>query len=475
MELDVKAIGTIAVAFVTALAALLGALVTVLKYLSLRDKQIAAQMAFRTVVDALSSQVEGQRLGAAILLRRFFDPKTELGEGGTPYAREAVNVIAATLREAETGNFQKLLADGLLYAPSLEGVDLQRTNLQNAYLGRKGSASAPNLRYADFYRADLSAGSLKGADASNAVFYQARLHNTIFKETVLGEALFFQADLLGAEFKGARLKGAKFDQARNVPPRLLKELDENGIYKGPDVFSEPTQSPAAERPKVFMSRPGTLNHLQRELVRQVTGILSEEEVDVATVDRNDYPNVGAIAEVRRLMSGCSGAIVIGFRQLEVSKGVWRGGTEEARDVEGVALPTTWNHVEAGMAAMAGLPMLFLVERGVIGGLFELGDVGHLVADVDLAKPNHQEIHRCIAAWCNSVREARPAPRWRKPNICWHKRAHTSKAMRHRPSIHDLVVTDSNRCTAAVLGRGSSGGKASKRPSRGVGERPMNGH
>jgi uncharacterized protein YjbI with pentapeptide repeats len=405
MELGFKDVAP----FVTALGAVLVALVTVLKYLSRRDKQIAAQTAFRTAVDSLSSQVEGQRLGAAILLRRFFDPKTELGEGSTPYARETVNVIAAILREAETGNFQKLLADGLLFAPTLKEVDLQRTNLQNAYLGRKDSGKAPNLSYADFYRADLSAGSLKGADASHAVFYQARLHNTIFKETTLSGASFFEADLLGAEFKSARLTGANFDRARNIPPQLRKELDEKGIYKGPDVFSESTRSLAAERPKVFISKPGTLSVLQQELVSQVTSMLAEERVDVATVGRNDYPKVGAISEVRRVLSGCSGALIVGFRQLEVSKGIWRGGTEEARDIEGVALPTTWNHVEAGMAAMAGLPMLFLIERGVIGGLFELGDVGHVVADVDLAKPNHREVHRSIAAWCNSVREARPAP------------------------------------------------------------------
>ena len=96
---------------ITALVAIVGSVLAVTKYLSRRDKQLAAQQAFRGVLDSLSSAVEHQRLGAAILLRRFFDPKTELGEGGTPYAREAVDVIAALLRETETGNFQKLLAD----------------------------------------------------------------------------------------------------------------------------------------------------------------------------------------------------------------------------------------------------------------------------------------------------------------------------------------------------------------------------
>jgi hypothetical protein len=385
---------------ITAFVAVVGSVLAVTKYLSRRDKQLAAQQAFRTVLDSLSSPVEHQRLGGAILLRRFFDPKTELGEGGMPYAREAVDVIAALLRESETGNFQKLLADGLLYALSLESADLQRTNLQNAYLGSK-SGVPPNLRRADFYRADLSAASLKGANAENAVFYQARLHNTIFKGANLSGASFFEADLLGANFSGATLLNAKFKGARNVPKDLLPHIGEDGTYCGPEICPRGPEPAGAARPNVFISKPGTLNVLQQEFVRQVVGTLADEDIDATTVERGNYPNVGAMSEVRRVLMGCSGALIVGFRQLEVAKGTWRSGTEEARSVEDIALPTAWNHVEAGMAAMAGLPMLFLVERG---GLFELGDVGQSAVTIDLLKPNHDEVRRSITAWAHSVRD-----------------------------------------------------------------------
>jgi len=387
---------------VAAIGSVVGSVLAVLVYLSQRDKRAAVRLAFRAVVDSLSSESEAQRLGGAILLRRFFDPKTELGRA---YAREAVDVIAALLRSVPTGNLQKLLADGLLYAPSLQAVDLQRTNLQNAYLGRKGDASVPNLARADFFRADLSSASLKGADLSNAVFYQARLHNTILKGADLSNASFFEADLLGADFTGARLSQASFQGARNIPAALLAHLDEQGSYRGPEACPKVGRTSAANRPKVFVSRPGTVNTRQREFLQGVRSVLADEGVDVVTVERKDYPNVGAVSEVRRVLSGCSGVLVVGFRQLEVSSGVWRSGTEEAREVHDIALPTTWNHVEAGMAAMVGLPMLFLREHGVVGGLFELSDVGHFVADINLSKPNHDEIRRIVSLWCHSVREA----------------------------------------------------------------------
>jgi hypothetical protein len=97
-----------------------------------------------------------------------------------------------------------------------------------------------------------------------------------------------------------------------------------------------------------------------------------------------------------------------LRQLHVSKGAWRSGTAEAREIQDVALPTTWNHVEAGTAAIAGMPTLFVVEEGVIGGLFDLGDAGHVVTSIDLARPDRERSRNAAVHWCHSVREARGA-------------------------------------------------------------------
>jgi len=105
-----------------------------------------------------------------------------MGTGGAPYWKVAVDVTAAILRGLKTDDFQKLLADGLAFAPTLIRADLQRTNLQFAYLGSRkvngGGATREiltDLSYADFYRADLSRASLKRANGEGAVFYQARL------------------------------------------------------------------------------------------------------------------------------------------------------------------------------------------------------------------------------------------------------------------------------------------------------------
>lgn len=322
-----------------------------------------------------------------------------------PYAREAANVIAALLRETETGNLQKLLADGLLYAQSLESQDLQRTNLQNAYLGVRNDGRVPDLRRADFYRADLSSASLKGATATKAQFYQARLHNTIFKNANLEGASFFETDLLGANFTGARLRGATFKGARNIPASIEPYLQNSeSQFDGPDVVPEMPPVTVVP-PKVFISKPSTLSATQETVAREVAQLLGQEQFDIATVERREYPGVGAVAEVRRVLAGCAGMVVVGFRQFEVTKGTWRAGTRDVKVLENVALPTTWNHVEAGMAAMAGLPILFVVESGVIGGLADLSAVEYSAVTLDVTNPDRQALEQAIRGWAHGVREA----------------------------------------------------------------------
>jgi hypothetical protein len=171
--------------FLTSITAVLAGILGILKYFQYRtrrDKIMLVRQAFESVVKSLASNIEVERMAGAILLRRFFDPDTEVGiprlpywkkmvvrirrffrnktevdTASTPLWKEAVDVTAAILRGQRTGNFQKLLADGLAFAPSLERADLQRTNLQFAYLGSRKKASSPlvrvttDLSYADFY------------------------------------------------------------------------------------------------------------------------------------------------------------------------------------------------------------------------------------------------------------------------------------------------------------------------------------
>jgi uncharacterized protein YjbI with pentapeptide repeats len=214
-------------AWIALIAAFVTAMVGVLKYFNYRnrrDRVALVGQSFSETVDALSSKDEIKQLAAAILLRRFFDRKTEQGSAGAPYQQEAIRVIAALLRTTETGQFQKLLADGLAYAPTLQEADLQACNLTGAYLGRRPGRRV-DLSHADLFQADLTRASLKGAVAVRTVFYDATLVGTVFEGADLTDADFRDADLADASFEDAVLSGARFSGATNVPRQILESLD----------------------------------------------------------------------------------------------------------------------------------------------------------------------------------------------------------------------------------------------------------
>jgi hypothetical protein len=286
-----------------------------------------------------------------------------------------------------------------------------QTNLQKAYLGfrsigggRDGKVITVDLSYSDFYQADLSGASLKGAKVRGAVFYQARMHNTVLSRADLQGANFLEADLKGAKFDGALLNGATFPGARNIPLLLASKLNEDGVYQNTEPFRSPPRSSAVTWIRVFISRPGTLDY-QQQLVASLLSSLETEGIIPQTLERPDYPSFGSLGEVRRLMSGCAGAIIFGFRQLEVREGVWRRGTPEEECVRDMYFSTPWNQIEAGAAAMLGLPALVACQRGVVGVIFDLASNDYQVYQVFLDEDqNSAAFLSSFSDWCASVRE-----------------------------------------------------------------------
>lgn len=246
-------------AWIAVAGALLAGVLGIFRYFAYRtrrDRISLVGQAFNSTVEGLSSDADAKKLAAAILLRRFFDKETEQGAVGKPYEREAIAVIAALLRNTPAGELQKLLADGLAYASSLEAADLQECNLSRSYLGQRqrsvvahasirllsakrrsfrriddlgrSSASVPiNLTGADLFHADLTSASLRDAIAENAVFYTAIARRTVFEGAHLEGADFREAELEGARFIGAWLERAKFEGALNVPREVSQLLDKS--------------------------------------------------------------------------------------------------------------------------------------------------------------------------------------------------------------------------------------------------------
>ena len=202
------------------LAAVLG-LFKYFNYRSRRDRLTEVGAAFALTVESLASDNETSRMAGAVLLRRFFDRHTEQGGRGRPYVKEAIEIMAGMLRQDQPARVQKVLADGLRYARTLQDADLQNCDLSNAYLGKKQGDQAS---------VDLSRADLFGAKCERTSFKAAIARETVFADAVLKKSVFTGADCRDADFRRASLEGAKFgsDPARQLPGADLRGADFRG-------------------------------------------------------------------------------------------------------------------------------------------------------------------------------------------------------------------------------------------------------
>jgi hypothetical protein len=102
--------------------------------------------------------------------------------------------------------------------------------------------------------------------------------------------------------------------------------------------------------------------------------------------------------LRRKVESADGALILGLRQLRMDEGRWRPDTIASLE-PAKWWPTPWNHVEAGMAIMAGLPVLVIREAGVSGGVFDPCVWTNGVYGAELNSPS---IEPTAMAWASDV-------------------------------------------------------------------------
>jgi uncharacterized protein YjbI with pentapeptide repeats len=350
----------------------------------LRESKKAVGIAFRETVTGLSASSLEVRMASAILLRRFFDKKSELGLGGTPFAKEAVQVIAAVLKSLQSNDFQKMLADGLRHAPvaHTQKGDFQRANLSKAYLGASDSeaSKAINMEGADFFQANLSGASFRNAKLRGAQFYEGLLSKTILRKADLRGANFRLATLQDTDFRDANLKDAIFDNAviRNVD---FTNADVTGAsfkntigvgIKGLDVdlLSQFAINPVSPPFRVFISRSGSLDVRQRTLAQELKDLIQSVGCTTVELHREEYNHSGIVAQLSDRLDGCGAMIVLGFKSVHVETGSYRDNTEDKRSLKNEFLTSPWLHIEAGMALMKNIPVLLICDEGISEGIFD---------------------------------------------------------------------------------------------------------
>lgn len=120
---------------------------------------------------------------------------------------------------------------------------------------------------------------------------------------------------------------------------------------------------------LFVSKPSALNPIQEGIWIKLQEILVKNGIPTRFIEPNQYPESEPVYKVKRVVSDCDGAIVLGFKQIFIKEGVSKRGTSFESSLREYSLPTPWNNLEAGMAVMMGIPIFTISEEGVTGGIF----------------------------------------------------------------------------------------------------------
>jgi uncharacterized protein YjbI with pentapeptide repeats len=350
---------------------------------------------FDKIVTQLSSDAPPSQLSAAILLRRFFSVK--LDDKSNFLKTETVNVISSILRTVPPGVYQKTLGDSLAYAIDLSGADLQKTNLQDIYIGNKKSEII--LQKTDFFMADLSYALIDGVQGQEAILYHAILFDTQIKNSNFENANFSYTDLTNTKFENVRLKGANFSHALNIPIEIQSHL-ENGKYKDSEAV---TTQPTSNDKTIFFSIPGCMTKEQELLTKEYKRILEAKRFKVIYYYRDIYPGFGQYNRVRQSILKSDALIAFGFKQISIEKGVYRPNTSEKEELNNRWMPTPWNELEIGMGLMKGLPILLIKDVGIESGAFNNNlrecFTASISADYDLRQIDSNEI---FTKWCARI-------------------------------------------------------------------------
>ncbi|OHB82440.1 MAG: hypothetical protein A2Z38_00355 [Planctomycetes bacterium RBG_19FT_COMBO_48_8] len=121
--------------------------------------------------------------------------------------------------------------------------------------------------------------------------------------------------------------------------------------------------------EAFLSRPIWVKRHVANHLRQLDAKLEELGFRVRTIGTNVTSLASPFEEVVGVMKTCHCAIILGLPYLRV-----RAGTLKGEEIEkGFGLPSEWNHIEAAVSLMLGLPTLMMLERTVAPrGLFDRG-------------------------------------------------------------------------------------------------------
>jgi hypothetical protein len=171
-------------------------------------------------------------------------------------------------------------------------------------------------------------------------------------------------------------------------------------------MTEPVRGDSVSGFDVFVSVGRTSGDQQEAFVRSLEHLLEDAGFRPRTLGRTEFSSEKPLERVMEIMSGASGVVVIALERKRIEQGVELQRTGPDRAIVNERLPTVWNHIEAAMAYVLGLPLLVVVQDGLHAeGLLE-AKYDWFVQCVDLKRETFEtrEFRGVFRDWAERARK-----------------------------------------------------------------------
>lgn len=159
---------------------------------------------------------------------------------------------------------------------------------------------------------------------------------------------------------------------------------------------------------VFVSCPTALSRKQDNSRQMILAELKRMQFEPRALGRSDYPTECPLKEVLVIAKHCSGGVILGFEQSYAAVVVEkRGVPRKTKKTRNAVMPTSWNHLEAGILFGLNLPLLVFKEQGIGGGVFDTGVTDNFVHTMPTDKLNSEQrrgLADVFLKWQFKVRE-----------------------------------------------------------------------
>jgi hypothetical protein len=133
---------------------------------------------------------------------------------------------------------------------------------------------------------------------------------------------------------------------------------------------------------VFLSRPNVVPAPFEKGLERFLRFLDGHKLDAKTIGSTDIPIAPPFQEVVTQLQACSGVIVLGIPQIEVTTGILKRTPLTAP----LTLASEWNHIEATLALMLHKPTLVIHHPTVSRGIFDRGAFPVFIHSTDMTSP-----------------------------------------------------------------------------------------